>query len=288
MSTFIEDRRKGIGGSDMADLLGIGFNTPLKVYLDKESDETEEIEVRPDDPATAPMYWGKKFEDDILDAYELIQGLTVKRDIPQVIHPDKPWLVGHVDGLVTDENGEEIIIEAKEASFMASKFGEAGTDQVPPRYYVQVQHYMNVLGLKEAHLIAKINSASLIYKIKRNEKHIKYLEDVATKFWFENVQKKIPPEPITMHDVQILYPKLKKTAVKAKNEHINAVNEWILINKEIKNNKHKLEEIKFTIAKHMGANAVLESKKGERLVVCSTDKRGRRSMRILKKEGERL
>lgn len=280
---FVKNRKKGIGGSDVADILGIGFKTPLEVYMSKISKEDEITELKPNDSSTARMYWGRALEDDILDAYEIVKGVKVKRSLPQQSHPDKPWLIANVDGITKGKN--KILVEAKEIHFNSEEFGEEGSDVIPLRYMAQIQHYLNVTGLKVAHLVARINGILRVFEINRDDELIAILEEEVTRFWFDNVQKRIPPEPINIADVKLLYPKSNKEKVKAKPEHIEAVKEISNLNSLISVYKKQLEERKTLIAKYMCANEILETEDGRPLIEYPTYKDGRRTMRVINTQG---
>jgi putative phage-type endonuclease len=300
---WLQERKKGIGGSDVAAILGIdSFRTPVMVYEDKNSLEIDDQDNKPNDPKTALMYWGTVFEDDILDAYEEVTGCKVERDMENmevnakkiyrenvfvglIAHPTKPWLLASLDGMAVID-GEQVIVEAKNIEWDRNgEWGESETDVIAPRYMCQVQHYLNVTGLKKAHVAARISGILKVYKINRDDALIADIEEELRYFWFEKLGKRVPPEPINMGDIKILYPKSKKETVKARPEHISIVDEINNLNELIYASKKQLEEKKEIIAKHMCANEVLETEDGRALVEYPTDKRGVRTMRIVKKQG---
>ena len=146
---FLKKRKEGIGGSDVSSILGYkSFKTAVEIWKDKINPNVEEMALRPDDH-TANMYWGKSFEENIIDAYRLVSGneVTSKKengdDLDQFKHAKYPWLIANVDGIAHTKEHGDIILEAKHWSFDPNEeWGEDGTDGIPDNCMFQVQHYM--------------------------------------------------------------------------------------------------------------------------------------------------
>lgn len=276
---FLLRRKTGIGGSDVAAILGIDtFRTPVMVYEDKISIEIDDQDNKPNDPKTALMYWGTVFEDDILDAYEEITGYTVQRNIGSRAHPDKPWLLASLDGM-TVIDGERVIVEAKNIEWDRNgEWGEPETDVIAPRYMCQVQHYLNVTGLKKAHVAARISGILKIYKINRDDALIADIEEELRYFWFENVQKRAPPEPVNMGDIKIIYPTCKSGEVKAKPELLTKAAQIKSLTEAIKKLNGEKECIKTEIAAYIGEGDTLVADDGTTVATFKGNKAGVRSL----------
>lgn len=278
---WLQERKKGIGGSDVAAILGIdSFRTPVMVYEDKISTEVDDQDNKPNDPKTALMYWGTVFEDDILDAYEEITGYSVRRDVGSWAHPDKPWLLASLDG-VTVIDGEQVIVEAKNIEWDRNgEWGEPDTDVISPRYMCQVQHYLNVTGLKKAHVAARISGILKVYKINRDDALIADIEEELRYFWFENVQKRVPPEPIKMSDIKIVYPESKKKEVKAEPDLLTKAALVKDLNEKIKTFTEQMDEMRTEIASYIGEADTLVANDGTTVATFKSNKAGVRSLKF--------
>lgn len=100
------DRTKGIGGSDIAALMGISpWNTAYGVYLDKIG-EGKPIQGK-------QLELGHKAESPILKLYEKQTESVVEDKNVEILHPDYPFLIGHLDAVT---NKGKTLIEVKTTS----------------------------------------------------------------------------------------------------------------------------------------------------------------------------
>lgn len=71
---WLKERQKGIGGSDVAAILGVSaYRTPLDVFMDKTSEITE------DKSPSEAAYWGTTLEDIVAQEFSRRTGLKVQR-----------------------------------------------------------------------------------------------------------------------------------------------------------------------------------------------------------------
>jgi len=279
----LSKRKLGIGGSDVAAILGIkAFKTAVEIWEDKINPEVEEIVLRPDDH-TAPMYWGKVFEKPIIDTYRLTEmnDVTDGETLDQFHHPDCPWLIANIDGISHTKDHGEIILEAKFCTFDHNdEWGESGTDEIPVKHMCQVQHYMHVLDMPMAHVCAKIEYEFKVYEVKRDQEY--YANKILPKlkhFWFENVLKKVAPEPSKLKDVKIVYKESNDSEKEATEEQMIAIAQVRLLNGEISDLKEKLEKEKVCIASYMGECGKLVAG-NQKIATFNTDKNGRRVFKV--------
>lgn len=186
---WLAQRRTGIGGSDVAAILGLSkWRTPLDVYLDKRGERAEQ----PDNPA---MRWGRNLEPVVLAAYAEETGQDVRRPEGIIAHADHDWMLANLDGF-TDEPR---IVEVKTAR-AATGWGEPGTAEVPDDYALQVQHYMAVSGFELADIAVLIGGSDFrIYTVPADRQlQADVIEQLAT-FW-QRVQDGSPPEPVSYAD----------------------------------------------------------------------------------------
>lgn len=188
---FITARSTGIGGSDVAAILGLSkFKTPLAVYQEKRG----ELSPQPDNDA---MRWGRYLEPVVRQAYADATGYEVRVPTSMLRHPHHDFAVANIDGFVEDRTGR--IFEAKTAR-TADGWGDAGSDQVPQAYLLQVQWYMEVTALPVADVAALIGGSDFrIYTVEADRELQQMLLDAAAEFW-QRVQRGEPPEPVTVAD----------------------------------------------------------------------------------------
>jgi putative phage-type endonuclease len=194
----IELRKKGIGGSEAAAVLGLSpYTTPLQVYLQKRG----EIDV----PQNEAMLWGSLKEPIIRQQYAERTGRVV-RTPEMLFHKQYPFILGNVDG-VTDDGR---LVEIKTAR-MPDGWGESGSDEIPQPYFIQVQHYLAVTELPVADVAVLIGSADFrMYEIEADKEMQDLIIEGEVKFW-ENFLKQIPPEPISYKEVVEKFGKFSKS-----------------------------------------------------------------------------
>ena len=201
MNNFLTQRKKGIGGSDIAAILGVSkFKTALDVYLSKTTDQPEQQGEH--------LYWGHALENPIIDRFVQDTGALVIRQPETRQHPDYEWAIANADALITNGDTIEAILEIKTSSaFKSREWGADDTDEVPIEYIAQVQWYMWIYNLQEAYIAALIGGNQYRqYHITRDDELIAMLAEKAQAFWQNHVIPRIPPNPQDGADAQKLYP----------------------------------------------------------------------------------
>ena len=184
-----ELRRSGVGGSDIAAILGLSpWRTPLGVYCEKRA-------LVPQQESNEAMLFGTKMEPVLRDwARESIEqkfGKPVRvYSSPYLYrHSSYEFIIANIDGVVTQGDGADEIayagLELKTADRTKMREWEEG---VPDYYEAQVQHYMGITGLAAWYVFALIGKAQRLYIIAADEKKIAEQVSAAKKFWIENVQ----------------------------------------------------------------------------------------------------
>lgn len=201
MNDFLTTRRQGIGGSDIAAILGLSqFKTALDVYLSKTTDQPEQQGEH--------LYWGHALENPIIDRFVRDTGANVIKQPEMRRHPQHQWAIANADALITNGDTIEAILEIKTSSaFKSREWGADDTDEVPIEYIAQVQWYMWIYDVQEAYLAALIGGNQYRqYHITRDDELIAILAEKAQAFWQNHVIPRIPPEPQDGADAQKLYP----------------------------------------------------------------------------------
>lgn len=188
---WLEARRSGIGGSEIASLLGINpYSSAIDVWLDK-----------------------KGVSEPIKPNYQMRLGSLAEDSVAQIWSEDNPdyivekcnailqnieydFAFANVDRLFIDnKSGEMGILEIKNISGRGA--GAWYGDEPPYYYQAQVMWYLAVTGLKKGKLVANIaNNEMLEFDIDYDPIVVKQMMDIANKFWTENVLKDVRPEPM--------------------------------------------------------------------------------------------
>lgn len=182
---WLEARRSGIGGSDAAAIVCANpYSSALTVYADK----TGAIEPAEE---TEAMRQGTDLEEYVSRRFCEETGLKVQRCNKMFINSENPFMIANIDRKVVNLK-EFIGLECKTTNLFNKTDFDDG--EVQPNYYWQCQHYMAVTGAPYWYLAVLVLSRSFhVFKIERNEKAIETLVNAEREFWFEHVQKGIPP-----------------------------------------------------------------------------------------------
>jgi putative phage-type endonuclease len=187
---WLSERRSGVGGSDVAPILGVSpFKTAYEVWLEKAS---VALERSPTDTLER-VHFGRLMEDIIAREYARREGVKVRRKHVLLRHPRYPWMIASVDRLI---DGRRCGLECKNVDAMAFRlgdWGEQGTDQVPDEYVLQCQHYMIVLDYPVWHLAACVGGNRLVsFVVERDNELSEMLVEAEHEFW-QHVERCEPP-----------------------------------------------------------------------------------------------
>ncbi len=207
-------RPLGLGGTDIGAILGLSpYKTPLELWSELVSGE------QPASRDLIHLRFGQHAESFIASEYERATGLFTAQHSPTLFHKKHGFMFGHVDRFVLDTPDTPAVVdgtitankllECKTSSaFSKNDWGEPGTDQVPPLYLVQCAWYMAITECQAADLAVLIgNSDFRIYTIERDMELEGLILSHAQHFWHEHVIAQIPPEPISVQDAALLFPK---------------------------------------------------------------------------------
>lgn len=198
------ERRKSLGGSDAAAAVGLSpWNTPYRLWCEK----TGLGELMEDDLATNDFaHFGNVLEDVVATEFMRRTGHKVWRHKQQITHPTIPWMTANIDRRLIGRGVREGL-ECKTASqFAAKNWGEEG-DQIPIQYFIQCMHYLAVTGWARWHVAVLIAGNDFrTFVIERDEEMIEDLIKRESEFW-ECVTSQTPPEPITLDDAYMRWPK---------------------------------------------------------------------------------
>lgn len=221
---FLAERRKGMGGSDIAAALGLDYTdtadgrrryrkTPYQLYLEKTGQDEGRV-------AGAAARRGNFLEKELLLRYaQTMQPEALTAQIPFDVDG---WRRGNMDARATFAEGIKRTVEAKTVSkhVFRREWGTPGTDEVPDRALVQGLWYANlddsagvdfavlvipddpdeVLGLDAAQVAAL--SQFHVFQAARDRETEQSTVDLARAFWFDHVVARVAPDPSNADDVE--------------------------------------------------------------------------------------
>lgn len=273
------ERRGGIGGSDAGIILGISpFKTRLRLWKEKRG----EVDA-PDMATREHIYWGHRLERIIAEEYEIRTGHTISAPTELCRHASIPWMICNPDGFVTSAR-HRVIAEIKNVStghFASGKWGDDGTSKIPPYYYAQAQHNMEVTRAIQCDFPILIGGSMFrLYFVPRDDEFIARLVRIEREFW-ESLTRNDPPEPVNSDDLKLLFPNANpELTIDAEDEGYDTVailESWAGLcaaRRDLKNIKGQEKQWKFELERHMGEASFLMYGNTE-LARWRNEKRGR-------------
>lgn len=216
---FLQRRMAGIGGSDIAAILGLSpYKTGLQLWMEKTGRDTSE----PDGAALERMHWGTVLEDVVARHYSEVRGVKIQRINQQLVHPECAIALANIDRAVLEEGkrarwddkegrvvGARNVLEVKTAHALAQNgtdWGEAGTDEVPQQYWTQCQWYMGITGLPFADLAVLFGGQKFVtYTIPFERDLFDDMLAEADRWWKAHVVADLPPPATTEDDARRLW-----------------------------------------------------------------------------------
>jgi len=182
---WLDERRKGIGGSDAAAVLGMNrFSSPYAVWADK-------VGILPQQDENERMRLGRHLEPYVATRFTEISGIKV-RNLNAILYNKKyPFALANIDRRIV---GEKAGLEIKTTSSINTRRFAGG--DYPDEYYIQCVHYLAVTGWDKWYLCVLILGSPdepIIYEIERDEFEIKALMEQERDFWERYVVTGTPP-----------------------------------------------------------------------------------------------
>lgn len=269
---WLQSRRLGVGGSDVAAILGLSkYKSPYQLWLDK----TNRADL--DDSESEPAYWGNQLEDIVAKEYAKRNGVKIQRVNATIHNPDHEWMIANIDraiinpeisGNVRIKEGKlttDRILECKTANqYLAKLWGDEQSEQVPDYYLTQCQWYMGNTGASICGLGVLIGGQKFrSYQIEFDAELFAMLQEECSKFWFDNVQADIPPAPTTFDDVLHRWSKHNADqALTADDETAQIVADYRDLNSTIKEASKELDDLKLQICTRMeDAEMIIQEEK---------------------------
>lgn len=182
------EKQKGIGGSDVATILGLNpYKSIFTLWLEK----TGQIEP----PVLNNEYieWGNILEPVIREKFAKETGFEVEENHWVMLHDQHDFMVANVDGEVTDPQfaGKKGVLEIKTAG---ERMRDQWEDGPPNHYMLQLQHYLAVLDYSYGYVAVLIGGNTFkYYLVERDDYVIDNIIQAEAEF-MEMVENGVAPE----------------------------------------------------------------------------------------------
>lgn len=197
---WLEARKKGIGGSDAACVLGRNkYKTNVQLWKEKTGIcQAKDIS---DNPA---VVYGKKAESHLRELFILdFPEYTVDyHEYRMYANDDYPFIFATLDGEITNQSGLRGVLEIKTCTIRNPVQWDDWEDRLPDTYYVQVLHQLLATGWDFAVLKVHIRyfkngdlraiDKHYLLERKDEKESLKILLNAEISFW-EHVKNKSEP-----------------------------------------------------------------------------------------------
>ena len=245
---FLLDRKKGIGGSDVASILGVSpFRTALEVYHDKTSPELAYEEMNED------MQRGVRVEKYILQEYSERSKVQLNTNVPTIVDKEYPFMRANIDAKVI---GQNVIVEAKSTKAPISSW-ESG---IPEYYKAQVGYYAMLADADYVEIPVLFSGWKYAcFTYWRDAEYEARIKETVINFWQNHIVKNIPPKPTSPQELMAAYPKLEEKTIEADNDIREKVYQLQEIGEQRKELEKKEKQLKTQIQGYMGDAGLLDA-----------------------------
>lgn len=181
-----QERRRGIGGSDVAGIFGLGgkWSSPRHVFEEKHGRSP----FRESEPAEI----GREIEDFIAHMFTKRAGLRVSTPPGTLVNLDRPWMRANVDRFVLD--GEGRVVAPLECKNRSEYQADEWEDSVPDAPALQTYWYMAVGGWDHGYVAALVGGNKLRWhRLERDEEIIAQLVETCGTWFRRHVVEGTPP-----------------------------------------------------------------------------------------------
>lgn len=188
----LRERRTGIGGSDIAAVLGVDpYRTRWHVFADK-------LGIAAPHEETRFTRWGHRLEAVIADEYAERHDVTLARCVTQR-HATRTWQVVTPDRLIVDDDARSLWgLEIKNKGFYQSKnWGEDGDseDTIPDEVQAQCHWSMALTELPRWDVAALLGGNDYReFVVRRDVDFEAVMLEEGEKFWRDHVLRQVPPD----------------------------------------------------------------------------------------------
>lgn len=253
-TAWLEERRKGIGASDIAAIAGLSpvywenGQPRRRTAVDVWKSKVEPVE---DEEMSVAASLGLACEELAAKEWSRCTGLIPQRVAPILTHPQHSFMRASLDFALFDA-GDITPLECK-TSFNVN--GAANWDNGIPDYYqAQGQWQMGVTGAKVCYfavLLGGFQTEFRHYILERDDALIEQLITIGAAFW-EYVKAGTPPPATQWHDVATIYPISTAKEVEATEEVARSAWRMQEIKGQIKALEAEFDTLATSVMSHLG------------------------------------
>lgn len=185
--TFLALRKEGIGGSDVAAILGLDrYRNAVEVWLEK-TGQTQPLEL-----VTPDQERGLTFEHIAAEKFTKATGVRLHRAPGRFKHPKYGFMLANVDFMVS---GSPVLVEVKCPSL--GMFSRIKREGLPNSWVLQMQHYMAVLAFDQTIIVifCADRMELLHFYVERDQELIESMIQKEIEFW-SLVETMTPPPDV--------------------------------------------------------------------------------------------
>lgn len=189
-------RRSGIGGSDVAGILGLAgkYNSPRRVFEKKHGRLADDVD-------NEYMEVGREIEGFIAYLFGKRTGIQIATPPGTLVHTERSWMLANVDRYALDDSGHVAApIECKNRSEYQITDWEDGVPDAPA---LQAHWYMAVGGWSYAWVAALVGGNKLRYhRLERDEEMVGELIDFCGQWYQRHIVEGFPPPADGLEDTK--------------------------------------------------------------------------------------
>ncbi len=203
---WLLNRKRGIGGSDVASILGISrYKSAYDLYMEKKGSAIQHI-------TNEAVEKGNRMEGPLTDLFFAKHKNYKRINTKDISLKSKKYnfMIASLDGAFIDEQEKKCILETKTSTIqnkqMRKEWGyyddykEEYIELIPQQYYCQVLHYLIVTGFDRAIVYAHLDysykeDSEVLTRIVNREDvldDMEYIIKNEKKFW-KDFESNIPP-----------------------------------------------------------------------------------------------
>jgi len=271
-------RRKGIGGSDLAAIMGLSpWATARDIYRKKKG-----IKGALDDEADQENWVAKKvghlLEPLVAEIFAYQTGFAPFEVRKMFAHSDYSYMLANVDYFITLPDGRTAILECKTSNSHAKEKWD--NDAVPLNYELQVRHYMAVMNVDVAFIACLYGNNENDFVWRRIERDMDFEADIIAvqqDFWTNYVLPGIEPpytesgdlvlQSIRNHfgraDINAGSIELPEHMADSLSEYLSAKSQKSLAEKTVATLKAKMEKAQAVFIESMGVSCKAVCRAGD-------------------------
>jgi len=197
-------RRKGIGGSDLAAIMGVSPWSTRRCLWRKKLGIVGALDAEADRENWVAKKVGHMLEPLVAEIFASQTGFEPYELRKMFAHPDYPFMLANLDYMVTLPDGRTAIVECKTSNIHAKEKWANGA--VPLNYELQCRHYMAVMDVDVVFIACLFGNNENDFLWRRIDRCMEYeVRIIAAEqdFWHNYVLASIEP-PYTESGEQVI------------------------------------------------------------------------------------